>query len=923
MADLAEQATAPISPHNVGGDAGTYGRFVSLGVIGHGGMGVVLRARDPELDRLVAIKVLTATAGGADPLDGDWLRREAQAMARLRHPNVVQVHDVAQVGGRHFLVMELVEGTTLRRWLGEDRSVREVLPVLVGCGRGLAAAHRAGLVHRDFKPENVLLGADLRPQVGDFGLVAQGVATTDDDVRGTALATGLTVRGAVIGTPAYMAPEQWLGDDIDARTDVFALSVVAWEALFRERPFAGVTADGVRASVLAGVVRPPPRSRQVPRRLEAIVRRGLAVDRAARPSLAELLAELERPARRWPWVAAGGAAVAVAAAAGVVLASGVAASEPCPDPGRELRGVWDVAVLARIQAAFHAASPSLAGAALARVVPALDAHATGWRTAVVAACRATRVDGTQSGTLLDRRMTCLERRRHELAALTAALAAADRRQVATALEDVGELGEIAACAESERLQAEAPPADPEQRRRVDALDAELVEIRAMQFGADTGARAARARAALERARALGHVPTLVRALAQHEHAARAHGDRPTAETAVQELAQRASEARDDRLAARAWLRAVTDRSLDRKLVEARTLLPVARAAVARAGDPRDLRWAFAAASGAYHVHADEPGPAIAAFDEALALAADDVERAHARRGLATAVTQRDGAAAGLSVAETAIDAVAEAYGDAHPQVADQLHTTAQIALAAGDLARAHALETRAVAIREATLVPDSHELATSLHTLGNIVRRQGDLPAARRHFERAIAIWDRNGKPASAATTLGMLATIVAEQDGIDAARPLFVRALDGTASRAGKGSVTYLQIEANLAAYLAPARCDEATPLLAHAVEVATQVAPRRLPVLLGQGARCDQATGRPDDALRKLEQALALCGPKACDAPDRERLAFLLGTLLHELGRDRRRANALIADAERWASEHGDAALSAEIEAWRARRR
>ncbi|KAB2899794.1 MAG: serine/threonine protein kinase, partial [Kofleriaceae bacterium] len=178
---------------------GTMGRFVVLGVLGAGGMGVVLQAFDPELDRKVAIKVLRS--GGAGVEARARLQREAQAMAKLSHPNAVTVYEVGRAGDHLFIAMELVEGTTLKAWLAAaPRTWREVLAMYVATGRGLEAAHRAGLVHRDFKPENVLLGADGRPRVSDFGLAESGAR--DPEV--------------VAGTPIYMAPEQWLGGDSTA-----------------------------------------------------------------------------------------------------------------------------------------------------------------------------------------------------------------------------------------------------------------------------------------------------------------------------------------------------------------------------------------------------------------------------------------------------------------------------------------------------------------------------------------------------------------------------------------------------------------------------------------------------------------------------------------------------------------------------------
>jgi Tol biopolymer transport system component len=282
------------------------GRFEVIRVLGAGGMGVVLEARDPELDRRVALKLLHAG-------DGSHLQREAQAMAKLSHPNVVAVHDVGRAGDQVFVAMELVDGETLRGWLRKPRSWREVLAKLVGSGRGLAAAHAAGLVHRDFKPDNVLIGADGRPRVTDFGLVSGDGSGQD---------------GIAAGTPAYMSPEHWDGVGIDARSDQFSFCVTAWEALCGKRPFAGDSPSALRDAVRAGTPAPPPSGAALPGWLQDALRRGLATDPSERwPNLDALLNRLEAgiaPRRVAPWIAWG----VTAAAAGVAIAFLMSREQP-------------------------------------------------------------------------------------------------------------------------------------------------------------------------------------------------------------------------------------------------------------------------------------------------------------------------------------------------------------------------------------------------------------------------------------------------------------------------------------------------------------------------------------------------------------------------------------------------------------------
>jgi hypothetical protein len=283
------------------------GRYRLLERIGRGGMGIVFAAHDDELDRRVAIKILLPSREREDRTSSTRLRREAQALARLSHPHVVQVFEVGEAQGHAFVVMELVAGMTVREWLEHGaRSVDETLDVFVQAGRGLAAAHAAGLVHRDFKPENVIVGDDGRVRVLDFGLVRERSMPAPH--RADSLAQVLTHTGAVMGTPAYMAPEQKQGDTADARSDQFAFCVALHEALCGHRPHADP------AGPAAARARGEPAGR-IPKRVRRAIARGLAADPALRwPSMAGLLAALDPRRARWRvvrWVALTGVSTAL------------------------------------------------------------------------------------------------------------------------------------------------------------------------------------------------------------------------------------------------------------------------------------------------------------------------------------------------------------------------------------------------------------------------------------------------------------------------------------------------------------------------------------------------------------------------------------------------------------------------------------
>jgi hypothetical protein len=273
-----------------------------LGHLGRGGMGVVVSAYDSELDRRVALKLVSSPIARLGRAYGDQLLREARAMARLRHPNVVMIHEVGAHEGSPYLAMEHVDGGTMAARVEAleregARDWRSILALFLGAGRGLAAAHAAGIIHRDFKPTNVFVDTTGRALVGDFGLAAasrHGADRPDDP--------GVTTSSAGAGTPSYMAPEQHTGDEVDECADQFAFCVALYEALYGELPFPGEDREAYVAAVLAGDVKPADPARDVPLWVRELVVRGLEVrpdDRHA--SMDTLLTQLAAGEKRSWW----------------------------------------------------------------------------------------------------------------------------------------------------------------------------------------------------------------------------------------------------------------------------------------------------------------------------------------------------------------------------------------------------------------------------------------------------------------------------------------------------------------------------------------------------------------------------------------------------------------------------------------------
>jgi len=729
------------------------GRYALHERVGVGGMGVVYRAFDPELDRIVAVKLLLRDDGGGSRSSRSGgqrrLLREAQAMARLTHPNVVTVHDVGVHDDRVFVAMEFIEGETLTAWRKGAPAVDEILRVYQDAARGLQAAHDVGLVHRDFKPDNVMLTADGQIRVMDFGLARHTGATPPQSDAETTAATvaklatvEATVTQGVAGTPAYMAPEQHAGLELTPKTDQFAFCVALYEALYGERPFSGDTVAALAFEVLDGRVAAAPRSRnvRVPAWLRAVILRGLSVDPASRwPSMRALAAALHRRSRRGPWVVAAMATVAVAAWGTTAV---VAQPEPCADAAKHMTDVWNPASQETVRSGLAAHGGAWAQDTVVAVGEGLDAYARQWSETSRSLCSEAH-EGTLSPRLLDLGMACLRQRSNAMAGLVESLADADPALAERAVSAVATLRPIAPCGDIHALVAEVdPPAQGAVAEEVDAIREQLAAAETLVHAG----RLSDARESLDtlrlRAQAVDYPAVQVEVDAVLGVAHVRAGDTTRARALLEGAFWRASSLKHERVAAEIavemlGLVGVTEGDFE----AAQTWERQAATAVARTGNRTRVAAALHRESAEVALLRGDVDAALESLQQAEAVLGDLLPTTHPLRvaisqNIANVMVKQgrfDEAAAAL---EPILVATEQRLGPSHPMVATALSSlgAAEIKQGRYDVADGHLR--RAAALLEALELP-----AQRGHVLNNLAivhRRLGDLDAAAEAGEGAV-----------------------------------------------------------------------------------------------------------------------------------------------------------------------------------------
>jgi tetratricopeptide (TPR) repeat protein/tRNA A-37 threonylcarbamoyl transferase component Bud32 len=732
------------------------GRYVVLEEIGRGAMGVVVAAYDPELDRKIALKLMAV--GSRREGASVRLLREAQAMARLSHPNVITVHDVGTADGDVFIAMEFVEGGSLRSYLATCQPRwDEIVRRFIEAGEGLAAAHRQGIVHRDFKPDNVLVRADGRACVGDFGLARRDDSMTSssgsesalEDMRSTssgraAAAVCLTATGASMGTPAYMAPEQHLRTTVDARSDQFSFCVALWEALVGERPYAGTSLGAIALNVASGKREPFPRDSPVSTRIRAALERGLSTLPERRfEHMDELLVQLraglpDARDHRWrgAWLGLAGAGLLAAALVAVFWpdTQTPAGPAPCSRAAEQLDGIWDAERREAAAQAFARSKRSYATRTFERIATPLDAMREDWIRSHTQACEATRVYGEQSEELLDRRMSCLAERRSELAAVTAALVAGGDETIDGVDELLSVIAPISSCDDVPQLERglAAPPI--EIREQVEQLRADLATLEVQRRSAADVDLHERAAKLVAQAETLGHEPVLVEALHLQatllEGAGQFEAALPVARNAVA-LASRCEHRREfaKALTLIAWIEG-NDRA-NTKL--GLWLLDVAAGESALLGDPVLLAVRITSDRGALLTVGGDYAGGLLQFERALALVERQLGPDHMRAAdLRFNIAATHHFLGDYDPAErdfrAALDVYTKLMGPDHPEVAQCHSNYAATLIALGRAKEAEQHARRAVEIY--TNTGDRGNLASAYANLGHAAYAREDFEAA-------------------------------------------------------------------------------------------------------------------------------------------------------------------------------------------------
>ena len=728
-----------------GEDPERIGRFKVLKRLGSGGMGVVYSAYDPELDRKVAIKLLRPDliAGLQGSSGTSRLQREAQAMARLNHPHVATVHEVGTHEEQVFVAMEFVDGGTLREWLETERPHAEVLTKYIDAGSGLAAAHAAGIVHRDFKPDNVMIDREGRVRVMDFGLSrAHGVGELDGTAEGSSttlprdidpMATPLTETGAIMGTPAYMAPEQHQGRAADERSDQFTFCVSLYEGLCGVRPFEGKTYPELVANVVAGKIRPAPSG--VPRRLLGVIERGLAVDPAERyPSMDDLLAELRAdPARVWR--IGGVVAALMAVASGVTWAAtrdeSAVSADACADQHEQLAGIWDAQRAEAVHAALLATGATYAEPVWTSTQRLLDRYAQEWAGASEELCAARLVAADPDEVGYVRRRRCLDARKAELGQLVELLTGDGEALALQAVHAAVTLSEVTGCADAQKLQSWSVREDAASTEAHVKVREDLARAKASGALGQYKEAIEIASAATEAARGLDDPAVMAEGLLVRGQYLERAGRIEEAEASLRDAVRQAEIGGDHVTRALALIRLVYVVGAEsQRVAEARALGADAAAVLRVVGADRLLAAKLDMNLGAVAKVVEEYEVAIEHYRRALdanleLFGPDHPETARAYANLGSPLSRLERPDEAEEYLLRGLESFKKTLGPDHPNVAIVLNNLGNNKARNDRFEEAIPYLKEALRIRESTLGPDHNRVASTRYNLGKVLFNAG------------------------------------------------------------------------------------------------------------------------------------------------------------------------------------------------------
>lgn len=889
------------------------GRYVVSRRIGMGSMGVVYAAHDPELGRDIALKLVKVDHRPGRTDATARVMREAQAIARLNHPNVIVVNDVGQHDDQVFIAMELVNGMTLSSWLSsEPRSWRAVLETVSKAGEGLAAAHAAGLVHRDFKPDNVLVGDDGRARVLDFGLArpasghslhgtmpvsADGPVAESSDVAGS-------VATRVSGTPAYMAPEQFKLKPAEAKADQFSFCVTLWEALFGQRPFEGDSYATIGAAVTLGRRRDPPAGTDVPRWLQQAINRGLAVEPNERwPSVDDLLERLRAGTRggrtRALWL--GGGAAMCAVGAWLAFAGGDE-DATCSGGSERLDDAWGPQTRAAVTQSFESSALPFASDVWRKLEGELDGYANAWTEAHHEACAATQVRHERSQALMTAQMDCLAQRRRALESLTRALAdTPSASAIGRALEAVRGLPAVSSCTDLEYVTAAvAPPADPAVEAKVDDVRTQISRAKSAAALGDARGALAEMRQALADADLVEYEPVRLEAalaLGQLEDQA---GNYDEAEAQLRRAFFGATQAGANEVAAEAatqLVRIVGDRL--GRLDEAMQWVRHAEAALGASGGDRMRLWR--ALAGVHH-RAGDLDSAESYYTKALQRAEESgvqLQIAATCDDIGVLYSDRANYPKARALHKRALEIRETEHGPNHPAIAASLLGLANVDQFSGQFDDAVTGYKRAKTIFVAAHGPEAAALAGLHHNLGRLQFMRGDLGAALHNFERSAAVMEEHRGPdhPMVAAVLNSLGVTLRRLDRVDEALEVVQRA-EAIQSRAlGPDHVDRASTLVSLAnIYDLQGRLEEALALHEESERIFRkglgEEHPQVLVALINQ-ALLHSKLEKPTRAVTLLKQALEI--QTATVDSDPPYLALTLRSLGQALNADNRPRDAI----------------------------